>query len=78
LIERCVQAAVRLHGDDTTVPIPAKGRSVALFYPSRDRAREHRNRHLASYAGIMQVDAFDGYSRPYLTDEIVEPLPTRA
>jgi transposase len=50
--------------DDTTVPILAKGRSVALFYPSRDRTREHPNRHLASYAGILQFNAFDGYSRP--------------
>jgi transposase len=64
LIERRVLAAVRLHGDDTTVPILAKGRSVALFYPSRDRTREHPNRHLASYAGILQFNAFDGYSRP--------------
>jgi hypothetical protein len=47
LIERRVLAAARLHGDDTTVPILAKGRPVGLFYPSRDRTREHPNRHLS-------------------------------
>ncbi len=71
LIERHVLAAERLHGDDTTVPILAKGRTVTgrvwvyvrddrpfggkdppavLFYASRDRTREHPERHLASYA----------------------------
>jgi hypothetical protein len=63
LIERHVLPE-RLQGDDTTVPMLAKGHSVALFYPSRDRTREHPNRHLASCAGILQVDDFDGYSRP--------------
>ena len=68
LIEAHVLAAERLHGDDTTVPILAKGKTVtgriwtyvrddrpfggpdppaALFYASRDRTREHPERHLA-------------------------------
>jgi transposase len=95
LIERHVLAAERLHGDDTTVPILAKGRTVtgrvwvyvrddrpfggrdppaALFYASRDRTREHPERHLASYAGILQADAFDGYNRLYLADRKPGPI----
>jgi transposase len=95
LIERHVLAAERLHGDDTTVPILAKGRTVtgrvwvyvrddrpfggrdrpaALFYASRDRTREHPERHLASYAGILQADAFDGYNRLYLPDRKPGPI----
>jgi hypothetical protein len=71
LIERHILAE-RLQGDDTSVPPSPRADG------HRDRTREHPNRHLASYAGILQVDAFDGYSRPYLPGEIVEPLPTRA
>ena len=95
LIERHVLAAERLHGDDTTVPILAKGRTVtgrvwvyvrddrpfggrdppaALFYASRDRTREHPERHLANYAGILQADAFDGYNRLYLPDRKPGPI----
>jgi transposase len=95
LIERHVLAAERLHGDDTTVPILAKGKTVtgrvwvyvrddrpfggkdppaALFYASRDRTREHPERHLAGYAGILQADAFDGYNRLYLPDRKPGPI----
>jgi transposase len=99
LIEAHVLAAERLHGDDTTVPILAKGQTVTgrvwvyvrddrpfggtdpaatLFYASRDRTREHPERHLAGYAGILQADAFDGYNRLYLPDRkpgsIIEAL----
>jgi transposase len=95
LIERHVLAAERLHGDDTTVPILAKGRTAtgrvwvyvrddrpfggrdppaALFYASRDRTREHPERHLAGYAGILQADAFDGYNRLYLPDRKPGPI----
>ncbi len=73
LIEAHVLSAERLHGDDTTVPILAKGQtetgrvwvyvrddrpfggrdpSAALFYASRDRTREHPERHLADWAGL--------------------------
>ncbi|MDI1286113.1 MAG: IS66 family transposase [Reyranella sp.] len=81
-----VLAAGRLHGDDTTVPVLAKGKTVtarcwtyvrddrpfggqappaALFYYSRDRAGEHPQRHLASYSGILQADAYSGYGKLY-------------
>ena len=95
LIEAHVLAAERLHGDDTTVPILAKGQTktgrvwvyvrddrpfggkdppAALFYASRDRTREHPERHLATYAGILQADAFDGYNRLYLPDRKPGPI----
>lgn len=86
LIEAHVLAAERLHGDDTTVPILAKGKTVtghiwtyvrddqpfggrappaALYYASRDRRHEHPERHLQSYAGILQADAYSGYNPLY-------------
>ena len=95
LIEAHVLAAERLHGDDTTVPILAKGQTktgrvwvyvredrpfggkdppAALFYASRDRTREHPERHLSGYAGILQADAFDGYNRLYLADRKPGPI----
>ena len=81
-----VLAAERLHGDDTTVPVLAKSKTVtgrcwtyvrddrpfggrappaALFFYSRDRAGEHHQRHLASYSGILQADAYGGYGKLY-------------
>jgi transposase len=86
LIERHVLAAERLHGDDTTVPILAKGQTVkghiwvyvrddrpfggrappaTLYYASRDRRHEHPARHLVSYRGILQADAYSGYNALY-------------
>jgi transposase len=81
-----VFSAARLHGDDTTVPVLAKGRTrigrvwgyvrddrpfggpdppaVAFFY-SPDRRGEHPERHLASFAGILQADAYAGFDRLY-------------
>jgi transposase len=95
LIEAYVLTAERLHGDDTTVPILAKGQTetgrvwvyvrddrpfggkdppAALFYASRDRTRQHPERHLATYAGILQADAFDGYNRLYLPNRKPGPI----
>ena len=95
LIEAHALSAERLHGDDTTVPILAKGQTetgrvwvyarddrpfggkdppAALFYASRDRTREHPERHLATYAGILQADAFDGYNRLYLPNRKPSPI----
>ncbi len=85
-IEAHVFAAARLHGDDTTVPVLAKGKTdtgrcwvyvrddrpfggqgppAAMFYYSRDRGGEHPARHLVSYAGILQADAYGGYNKLY-------------
>ena len=81
-----VFAAERIHADDTTVPVQAKGKcrtgrlwtyvrddrpfggpaapAAALFY-SPDRGGQHPERHLASYAGLMQADAYAGFNRLY-------------
>lgn len=85
-IEAHVLAAERLHGDDTTVPVLAKGKTdtgrlwvyvrddvpfggpappSALFHYSRDRRGTHPRAHLASWAGILQADAYGGYGELY-------------
>jgi transposase len=85
-LEVHVLAAARLHGDDTTVPVLAKGKTdtgrswvyvrderpfggkdppAALFYYTRDRRGEHPQAHLATYAGILQADAYGGYGKLY-------------
>jgi transposase len=38
---------------------------AAIFYYSSDREGVHPNRHLASYAGILQADAYGGYGDLY-------------
>jgi len=95
LVEAHVMAAERLHGDDTTVPVLAKGKTdtgrlwiyvrddkpfggagppAAIFHYSRDRRGEHPQAHLAGYAGILQADAYDGYSKLYLADRKPGPI----
>nr|WP_299499630.1 IS66 family transposase [uncultured Rhizobium sp.] len=95
LIEAHVLAAERLHGDDTTVPILAKGKTdtgriwsyvrddrpfgglsppAALYYASRDRRQEHPERHLKSFSGILQADAYGGYNPLFKADRDPAPL----
>ena len=95
LIEAQVLAATRIHGDDTTVPVMAKGKTdtarlwvyvrddrpfagpeppAALFYFSRDRRGEHPRRHLATWQGILQADAYGGYGDLYLPDRQPGPV----
>src|ERR1700755_145996 len=83
LIERHVLAAERLHGDDTTIRILAKGKCTtgriwtyvrddrpfpgpappaADYYASTDRRGEHPQKHLASFAGILQADCYNGFA----------------
>ena len=38
---------------------------AAVFYYSRDRTSEHPQRHLQTYAGIFQADAYGGYNQLY-------------
>src|SRR3984957_13970823 len=79
-------AAERIHADDTTVPVLAKGKTrigrlwayvrddrpfagpdppAAVFFYSRDRSGEHPEQHLAGYAGLMQADAYAGFTKLY-------------
>lgn len=81
-----VIGAERLHGDDTTVPVLARGKAAtgriwtyvrddrpfggpappaALFYYSPNRAGEHPRQHLVDWSGILQADAYGGYTRLY-------------
>src|SRR6202162_4804124 len=83
LIEAHVLGAERLHGDDTTVPILAKVKTVtghiwtyvrddrpfggrappaALYYAALARRKEHPERHLHGFTGILQADAYSGYN----------------
>jgi transposase len=95
LIEAHVLAADRLHADDTTVPILARGKTdtgriwtyvrddrpfggtsppAALYYASRDRRQEHPERHLRSFTGILQADAYGGYNPLFKVDRDPGPL----
>src|SRR5712691_8695762 len=47
---------------------------AAMFYYSRDRGGEHPARHLACYAGILQADAYGGYTKLYEAARKPEPL----
>jgi transposase len=90
-----VFAAQRIHADDTTVPVQAKGKTrtgrlwtyvrddqpfggldppAAAFFYSPDRGGEHPERHLASYAGLMQADAYAGFNRLYVASRKPGPI----
>jgi transposase len=94
-IEAHVFAADRIHGDDTTVPVLARGKTdiarswvyvrddqpfggvappAAVFYYSRDRGGTHPQTHLATYAGLLQADAFSGYRKLYEIDRQPGPI----
>jgi transposase len=86
VIRNHVFAAERIHADDTTVPVLAKGKTrtgrlwtyvrddrpfggrdppAAVFFYSPDRSAKHPEQHLATYAGMMQADAYAGFNRLY-------------
>jgi transposase len=94
-LEAHVFAAERLHGDDTTVPVLAKGKTVtgrcwvyvrddrpfggrappaAMFYYSRDRGGEHPQVHLTRWSGLLQADAYGGYTKLYAADREPGPI----
>jgi transposase len=94
-IEQHVLSAERIHADDTTVPVLAKGKCnvarlwgyvrddrpfgggaapAVLLYYSRDRGAEHPERHLASYSGLMQADAYSGYNGLYVEGRKPGPI----
>jgi len=95
LIEAHVLRAERLHGDDTTVPLLARGKTetarlwsyvrddrpfggpappAVLFRFSRDRRGEHPQKHLATWAGILQADAYAGFNALYDADRAPGPI----
>ena len=95
LIRLHVLGAARLHGDDTTVPVLAKGKTMtgrvwtyvrddrpfagpgppaAIFFYSRNRDGEHPSRHLAGYGGILQADAYSGFTGLYDAKRSPRPI----
>jgi transposase len=94
-IAKHVFAAERIHADDTTVPVLAKGKTrtgrlwvyvrddapfagrvppAAVYYYSPDRTGEHPERHLASYSGLMQADAYAGFNGLYVAGRKSGPI----
>jgi transposase len=86
LIRAHVLAGARIHGDDTTVPVLARGKTItgrlwtyvrddrpfggeaapaAMFAYSPDRSGVHPQRHLDGWQGILQADAYAGFSGLY-------------
>jgi transposase len=55
-------------------PFGGKDPPAALYYASRDRSGEHPERHLKSFAGILQADAYGGYNRLYQPDRQPAPI----
>ncbi|MCD2176172.1 IS66 family transposase [Rhizobium sp. C4] len=55
---------------------PFGGRSppAALYYASRDRRQEHPERHLKTFTGILQADAYGGYNPLFKMDRVPAPL----
>jgi len=50
---------------------------AALYYGSRERRQEHLERHLKTFTGILQADAYDSYDPLLEVDRDHGPL-TRA
>ncbi|MCB1549242.1 MAG: IS66 family transposase [Hyphomicrobiaceae bacterium] len=106
-LEAHVFSAERLHGDDTTVPVLAKGKThtgrcwvyvrddrpfggradasghperqqrappAAMYYYSRDRGGEHPRTHLARWSGVLQADAYGGYTQLYEAGRMPGPI----
>ncbi len=46
-------------------PFGGRAPPAALYYVSRDRRQEHPTRHLQSFTGILQADAYSGYNELY-------------
>jgi transposase len=55
-------------------PFGGQSPPAAIFYYSADREGAHPNRHLASYAGILQADAYGGYGDLYRAERRPGPI----
>ena len=55
-------------------PFAGPGPPAAVFFYSRDRGGEHPEQHLASFAGLMQADAYAGFNRLYEADRKPAPI----
>jgi hypothetical protein len=55
-------------------PFGGTAAPAAVFFYSRDRSGEHAARHLASYAGILQADAYSGFGQLYNARQSPGPI----
>jgi transposase len=55
-------------------PFAGSDPPAALFHYSRDRRGEHPRAHLASWAGILQADAYGGYNELYAAGRQPAPV----
>ncbi|MGW9950563.1 hypothetical protein J2W92_005925 [Rhizobium leguminosarum] len=55
-------------------PFGGQSPPPALYYASRDRRQEHPERHLKTFTGILQVDAYGGYNPLFKVDCDPGPL----
>ncbi len=58
-------------------PFGGQSPPAALYYASRDRRQEHSERHLKTFTGILQADAYGGYNPLFKVDRDPGP-PTQA
>ena len=63
---RYTLAGVKVHADDTPVPL------AAWYRYSPNRKGEHPQQHLSDYRGILQADAYGGYGKIYATGRVEE------
>jgi transposase len=55
-------------------PFGGRAPPAAVFFYSRDRTADHPRHHLASYAGILQADAYAGFKQLYAADRSPGPI----
>ena len=56
------------------LPFGAQSPPAALYYASRNRRQEHPERHLKTFTGILQADAYSGYNPLFKVDRDPGPL----
>ena len=55
-------------------PFGGRAPPAAMFYYSRDRGGEHPRRHLARWSGVLQADAYGGYTQLYEAGRTPGPI----
>jgi transposase len=55
-------------------PFGGRAAPAAILYYSPDRSGEHPERHLASYSGVMQADAYAGFNGLYVARRRPGPI----
>jgi transposase len=55
-------------------PFAGSDPPAAVFFYSPDRGDEHPEQHLTGYAGLMQADAYAGFSKLYVANRKGGPI----